>query len=79
MKDDEMVAHYARADDGSPGVIRIGQLAERVVVALPRPCILGTTERALPHLNEDSKATPDEASTLAFETTCNSASVTADV
>jgi hypothetical protein len=30
-----MVAHHARADDGSPGVIRIGQLAERVVVALP--------------------------------------------
>jgi hypothetical protein len=40
-----MVAHYARADDGSPGVIRIGQLAERVVVALPRLCILRTTER----------------------------------
>ena len=35
-----MVAHYARADDGSPGVIRIGQLAERVVVVLPRLCIL---------------------------------------
>jgi hypothetical protein len=35
MKDDEVVAHYARADDESPGVIRIGQLAERVVVALP--------------------------------------------
>jgi len=31
-----MVAHYARADDGPPGVIRIGQLAERVVGALPR-------------------------------------------
>jgi hypothetical protein len=29
MKDDEMVAHYARADDGSPGVIRIGRIAER--------------------------------------------------
>jgi hypothetical protein len=35
VKDDEVVAHYARASDGSPGVIRIGQLAERVVVALP--------------------------------------------
>jgi hypothetical protein len=36
MKDDEVVAHYARAGEGgSPGVIRIGQLAERVVVALP--------------------------------------------
>jgi hypothetical protein len=35
MKDDEMIAHYARADDGSPRVIPIGQLAERVVVALP--------------------------------------------
>ena len=40
-----MVAHYARADDGSPGVIEIGQLAERVVVALPRLCILGTRRR----------------------------------
>jgi hypothetical protein len=29
MKDDEMVAHYARADDGSPGVMRIGEHAER--------------------------------------------------
>jgi hypothetical protein len=35
MKDDEVVAHYARASEGSPGVIRIGQLAQRVVVALP--------------------------------------------
>jgi hypothetical protein len=35
MKDDEVVAHYACAGDGSPGVIRIGQLAERVVVAVP--------------------------------------------
>jgi hypothetical protein len=34
MKDDEVIAHYARAGD-APGVIRIGQLAERVVVALP--------------------------------------------
>jgi hypothetical protein len=35
MQDDEVVAHYARAGDGLRGVIRIGQLAERVVVALP--------------------------------------------
>jgi hypothetical protein len=35
MKNDEVVAHYAPASDRSPGVIRIGQLAERVVVALP--------------------------------------------
>jgi hypothetical protein len=35
MKDDEVIAHYARADGGSPGVIPIGQLAERVVGALP--------------------------------------------
>jgi hypothetical protein len=35
MKDDEVLAHYARAGDGSPGVNRIGQLAERVVAALP--------------------------------------------
>jgi len=34
MKDNEVVAHYARAADGSPGVIRIGQLVERVVMAL---------------------------------------------
>jgi hypothetical protein len=50
MKDDEMVAHYARAGDESPGVIRIGQLAERVVVALPRLSILrthGTTPAAV--------------------------------
>ena len=35
VKDDEMVAHYARASDGSPGVIGIGKPAERVEVALP--------------------------------------------
>jgi len=35
MKNDEVVAHYAPTGDGSPGVIRIGQVAERVVVALP--------------------------------------------
>jgi hypothetical protein len=35
MKDDEMVAHYAPAGDRSTGVIRAGQLAERVVIALP--------------------------------------------
>jgi hypothetical protein len=35
MKDDEVVAHYAPAGDRSPGVIGIGLLAERVVVALP--------------------------------------------
>jgi hypothetical protein len=35
MKDDEMIAHHARADDRWPGVIRIGRLAERVVEALP--------------------------------------------
>jgi hypothetical protein len=40
MKNDEVVAHYARAGDGSPGVIRIGRLAERVVVALARLRIL---------------------------------------
>ena len=40
MKDDEVVAHYARARDRSAGVIRIGQLAEGVVVALPWLCIV---------------------------------------
>jgi hypothetical protein len=34
MKDDEVVAHYVHAGDGSPGVIRIRQLAE-LVLALP--------------------------------------------
>ena len=29
VKDDEVIAHYARAGDGSPGVIRSGELAER--------------------------------------------------
>jgi hypothetical protein len=42
MKDDEMVAHYAGADGGSAGVTGSGQLAERVVVGLPRLCILRT-------------------------------------
>jgi hypothetical protein len=36
VKDDEVVAHYARSGDASPGVIRIRQLADRVVVALAR-------------------------------------------
>ena len=40
VKDDEVVAHYARAGDASPGVIRLGEPAERVVVALPRLSIL---------------------------------------
>jgi hypothetical protein len=39
VKDDEVVAHYARA---SSGVIRIDQLVEGVVVAPPRPFILRT-------------------------------------
>ena len=30
VKDDEVVAHYARADEASPGVIRIDQPVERV-------------------------------------------------
>ena len=42
VKNDEVVAHYARAGDASPGVIRLGQLAEPVVVALPRLRILRT-------------------------------------
>src|ERR1019366_2374271 len=80
-------AHYARAGDGSPAVIRIGQLAERVVVALPRLRILriqndphcGGLERATAP-RRDGRVPPfDEASTLAFGMTCNSASVTADV
>ena len=44
MKDDEVIAHYVRAADGSPGVIRIGPLAEHVVVALPWLCILQTAD-----------------------------------
>jgi hypothetical protein len=35
-----VVAHYARAGEASPGVIRIDQLVEGVLVAPPRPCIL---------------------------------------
>ena len=54
VKDDEVVAHYARAGDGSLGVIRLGQLAERVVVALPRLRILRIkNDRAAS--DEDSK------------------------
>lgn len=40
VKDDQVVAHYPRAGEGSPGVIRIGELAERMVGALPRLCVL---------------------------------------
>jgi len=36
-----VVAHYARADEASPGVIRIDQF---VVVAPPRACILRTQD-----------------------------------
>jgi hypothetical protein len=39
VKDDEVIAHYGRAGEASPGVIRIDQV---VVVAPPRPCILRT-------------------------------------
>ena len=39
VKDDEVVAHYGRGGEASPGVIRIDQI---VGVAPPRPCILRT-------------------------------------
>jgi len=42
VKDDEMVAHYAPISDRATDVIPIGQLAERVVIALPQPSILRT-------------------------------------
>ena len=53
MKDDEVVAHYARANDGSPGVIRIGQLAERVVVAAATTMHPTNYRTTPPRLNED--------------------------
>ena len=37
VKDDELVAHYARAGEASPRVIGIDQLVEGVVVAPPQP------------------------------------------
>jgi len=37
-----MVAHYAPMSDRSTDVIPIGQLAERVEIALPRSSILRT-------------------------------------
>jgi hypothetical protein len=40
VKDDEVVAHYARSGEASSGVIRIDQLVEGVVAAPARPCIL---------------------------------------
>ena len=40
VKDNEVVAHYARAGEASPGVIRTDQLVEGVVVATI--CILRT-------------------------------------
>ena len=42
VKDDEVVAHYARADEVSPDVIRLDRLVESVGAAPPRPCILRT-------------------------------------
>ena len=41
VKDDQVVAHYARAREASPGVIRIDQLVERVLGAATT-CILRT-------------------------------------
>jgi hypothetical protein len=83
VKDDEVVAHYARAGDRSPGVIGTGQLAERVVVALPRLCILRIQYDPAAS-DEDSKATApsregrvpafDEAGTLSFGTDAGIAS-----
>ena len=43
-----MVAHHARTDDGSPGVIQSGQLAEHVVVALATTMHPTNTGRAPP-------------------------------
>jgi hypothetical protein len=54
MKDDEVLAHYARAGDGPPGVIPIGQLAERVLVAPPQPSILRTN--AAPSVSDQGPA-----------------------
>jgi hypothetical protein len=59
MKDDEVLAHYARAGDGPPGVIPIGQLAERALVAPPQPSILRTN--AAPSVSDQGPAVSDIA------------------
>jgi hypothetical protein len=40
VKDEEMVAHYARTDGRSPGVIRLGQLGEPVGSSAAMTCIV---------------------------------------
>ena len=59
VKDDEVVAHYARVGDRSPGVIRIDELAERVGVALPRLCILRMQND--PGASDDDSKAPSAA------------------
>ena len=57
VKDDEVIAHYGRAGEASPGVIRIDQLVEGVVGARSRPGILRT--RPTPAASEEhSEAAP---------------------
>src|ERR1700759_5347526 len=53
MKDDEMVAHYARPDDRSPGVMRFGELAGRggSAATTMHPTKLGFRE--LTHAEDD--------------------------
>ena len=53
VKDDEVVAHHARAREASPGVIQIDQLD--VVVAAATTCIL-RTQYDLTACDKDSKA-----------------------
>jgi hypothetical protein len=40
VKNDELIAHYARAGDGWPAVIRKRQLVDRGGLVMPRSCIL---------------------------------------
>src|SRR5436189_5305751 len=43
VKDNQVVAHYGRGREASPGFIRFDRLVEGLVVAPPRPSILRTT------------------------------------
>ena len=62
VKNDELIAHYARAGDESLGVIQIRQLAW-VVVALPTP--MHPTNKARPPAasDEDLKESPRRGGT----------------
>jgi hypothetical protein len=55
-----VVAHYAHAGDGSPGVIRVGELAERVCRSAATTTHPTNTERLPPPLKLALRIVPQE-------------------